>query len=124
MKRLLIVLPLLPAIVFLALSVQSWDIRANEYFGDGTMVALPALQSDRMFVGVIDAWGLYVVYGAPDDCQIVPVYSPVGDAQSVECGMVFNDKQTVFRGWMDFRGHARPFCGTRNGDYPQKCFGE
>lgn len=117
-------------VVFFALlvNVSMWQVRANEYFGDGVMAAVSgeqlAFSHEHRFVGVIAAWGWYWIYGTAGNCRIVPLWSPVGDATTVRCAMVFNEKDTIFRGWMDFRGHPRPFCGTRNGEYPRTCFGE
>lgn len=126
-KRLAVGVCLLVVIVWLlAGHAEMWQVRANEYFGDGTMLIV--LQWDdidgRQFAGVIHAWGWYGIYGTAEDCRIVPLRSPVGDAATAACAMVFNKKGTVFRGWIDFRGHPRPFCGTRNGDYPRTCYGE
>lgn len=119
----------------LAGRVEMWQVRANEYFGDGVMwaptLALPHLPpygreiGEGKFVGVIRAWGWYGIYGTAEDCRIVPILSPVSDAVTVECAIVFNAKGTVFRGWYDFRGHPRPFCGALTGkEMPEKCFGE
>lgn len=126
MKKLLLAASLLSlAIVGWLLAempVQKWDVRANEYFGDGVMWTV---NSGQRTVGAIRAWGWYAIYGSAEGCSIVPLWSPVGDAATVPCGMTFNDKTTVFRGWYDFRGHPRPFCGALTGKgLPEKCFGE
>lgn len=121
------------SIWLLSVSVQVWDVRANEYFGDGVMIIFqipdPSGQrsavSSQRFSGVIQAWGWYAIYGTAEDCRIVPLWSPVGDAATVRCGMRFNEKGNRFSGWMDFRGHPRPFCGSLTGKgLPEKCFGE
>lgn len=134
MKKLLAVGCLLLAFSgwLLANSMESWQVRANEYWGDGVMwaptLALPQMGEHNLgegrFFGVIHAWGWYAIYGTAEDCRIVPLWSPVGDARTAPCGMDFNEKATVFRGWMEFRGHPRPFCGTLTGEFPRKCYGE
>lgn len=136
MRQLLAVGGLLLAVSFWLAGfnrLQVWEVRANEYFGDGVMVSYQqsAVSSQRSaisyqrFVGVIRAWGWYAIYGTAKDCRIVPLWSPVSDAADAPCGMAFNDKRTIFRGWYDFRGHPRPFCGALRGKgLPEKCFGE
>lgn len=114
--------------LLLAGRAETWQVRSNEYFGDGIMIAVSFQQSaisDGRYFGVIKAWGWYGIYGTAEDCRIVPLWSPVGDAATVRCGMKFNEKGTRFSGWMDFRGHPRPFCGALAGKgLPEKCFGE
>ena len=106
----------------LALTVETWRVRANEYFGDGSMVSIV---SETHVVGIVRAWGVYAIYGRLDDCRIVPLWSPVGDAEKVQCGLTYNEKQTIFRGWYDFRGHPRPFCGALSiQNIPPQCKGE
>lgn len=107
---------LLSLIVLVLSSATVWDVRANEYFGDGTMVTIGN-------IGIIDAWGWYLVI--LNNCKIMPLSSPVGDAVIVQCGMRYNDKQNRFSGWYDFRGHPRPFCGAiKDKGLPEKCLGE
>lgn len=123
---------LLALIAAPASQVQRWDVRANEYFGDGVMWIYPLPTSpipqsgigEGKFVGIIKAWGWYAIHGTAEDCRITPIWSPVGDAAKVPCGMVLTLKQNRFSGWYDFRGHPRPFCGTLTDQFPQKCFGE
>ncbi len=106
----------------LSLTVETWHIRANEYFGDGRMIALIG---EKYVVSIVQAWGIYIVIGKQDDCRILPIYSPVGDAAIVDCGILFNKKKTVFRGWYDFRGHPRPFCGALSlQNIPPQCKGD
>lgn len=121
MKRYSIVALLI--VLLIASQVEVWHVRANEYFGDGVM--LVAYAGERRFAGVIMAWGWYWISGTLEDCRIVPLYSPVGDAATVQCGLIYNKKSTVFRGWYDFRGHPRPICGALDkSNIPHKCKGE
>lgn len=104
------------------LRVERWHVRANEYFADGTMITVSLRESGK-FIGVIRAWGWYVIYGKRENCRIEPIFSPVADARTIRCQMRMNDKHLKFSGWIDFRGHPRPFCGARHWlDLPDKCF--
>lgn len=121
MRRVIVALILLTLLVVIV-SVDVWQVRANEYFGDGQMYAL---RVGDTLAGVIRAWGWYAIYGSVDGCRMVPIYSAVGDAAKVECGLKYNEKQTAFRGWYDFRGHPRPFCGAIvYENIPPQCKGE
>lgn len=120
--RVVVILSLVSAALASTSFVDVWRVKANEYFGDGKMYVV---QTDDDLVGLIFAWGSYVIYGDLDDCRIVPLWSPVSDAQVVECGMRQNKTKSRFRGWYDFRGHPRPFCGALMGkELPDSCFGE
>lgn len=120
MKNLSIKFILLILLFLLILQVQVWHVRANELFGAGKMYAM----GKDIFAGFISGWGVYVIYGRMHDCRIVPLWSPVGDAGVTACSVRLNEKANKFSGWIDFRGHPRPFCGSRGGDLPVKCFGE
>lgn len=122
MRRLLSLGIILTLLVLLLLPLQIWQVKAPELFGGG---ALYLYTDSNRVLGFINGWGSYFVYGKVSDCRIVPINSPVGDAKTVNCRIVFNEKNTVFRGWIDFRGHPRPFCGALDiASLPVKCFGE
>lgn len=83
------------------------------------------VQQDQQVHGVIIAWGWYVIYGTIQDCRILPLWSPVIDAQKIRCKITFSPKHTFFKGWIDFRGHPRPFCGAlKYENIPVVCFGD
>ncbi len=93
-----------------------------ELFGNGTMYIFRI--RDR-FAGYIDAWGGWIIYGSVTDCRIVQITGEqISDAeQPVPCHMNFNGNK--FRGWIDFRGHPRAFCGASSMEQlPQKCYGQ
>jgi hypothetical protein len=98
-----------------------WNVKSPELFGDGVMI----VSGDEEFYGVIQAWGVFTIRGNFEDCRITPLYSPLIDSKESKCKIIMNDKNTIFRGWVDFRGHPRSFCGALiKENIPEKCKGE
>lgn len=109
-------------VVLALIWVRVYWTRTPELFGDGKLYFI---ESRDNIGGLVIGWGIYALYGKKQDCRMIPLWSPVLDAEKIACKIVFNQKHTIFKGWIDFRGHPRPFCGAREYEnIPAVCFGE
>ena len=121
MKRTLVFLVAL-TIAALFTSQNVWTVKSMELFGNGHMIGIV---NDSEIKGVIVGWGVWVVNGSPENCFLVPLYSPQADAQRVSCKIKTNEKGMKFSGVVYYRESARSFCGAlNNGDLPRSCRGE
>jgi len=103
--------------------VQVTRVQAVELFGVGTLYHI---QTGERITGFVDGWGGWLLYGTTQDCRLLRLYgvSIDGVNGAIPCHMDFNADATRFKGWIDFRGHPRPFCGTATNELPIKCYGE
>jgi hypothetical protein len=125
MKKVLLVLVgvavAFPAVFFRG----AWILRAPELFGDGRAYVFGA---GGYTVGVVDTWGTWLLTGTTTGNETTCKLRQVGGDRIkgvvdgvVPCFMRMK-RESRFTGWIDFRGHARPFCGARDSEsLPRKC---
>jgi len=103
-----------------------WAMRTPELFGDAEALVW---QVGPYVFGVVQGWGTYVMLGQAEGnvmtCQMTQLGRTVVDAtEAIPCGARLRPDGMRFNGWIDFRGHARPFCGADEpGRIPTKCKG-
>ena len=102
-----------------------YHVRAPELFGNGQMLIVESASGRTL--GLVRAWGWYAIIGlrGPEGhihCRLIQLTGTVHDARgiAIPCRVKIM-KNGKFQGWIDFRGHTRPFCGAqRPGRFP-KC---
>lgn len=102
-------------LLFLAASIRVQTVRAPELFGIGTMYQI------GNYAMIVRSPFVFAMTVNP--CTIVQVAGPQieGAERPISCRVGVGR----WRGWIDFRGHARPFCGARTAEeLPRKCRGE
>lgn len=99
---------------------EIWTLAAPELF---TRSEAYMLRFDPL-IGIIKTpWNVLLLYGTPDDCKIAYIVGEIPGqyAGPVPCSFMFNQYGNKFIGWIDFRGHRRPFCGTTTGEFMHAC---
>lgn len=118
-KKLLWFLFSLVVTILLASQIQTSTVRANELFGDGVQYVLTFRS---LSIGLIDGWGSYLIIehmtsATTAQCLLLPITRTLADSQPVYCEKFYTN--AVFRGFIYFRGHERPFCGGKH--MPTSC---
>lgn len=102
-----------------------WHVHAPELFGDGILYRW---RVGGYAVGYVQAWGGWLYYAKGNDCRLVQLHGEVITGVTgggVNCKQVSNKPDSNFRGWIDFRGHPRKFCGAvLLENMPRPCYGE
>lgn len=120
--------------IFWAMSLLFWAtgslrLRTNTaYLSADELLGQAEYQSIRIRswqFGFIDNFGKWIIvehFLSSDfsQCVIVPLVTPLTDAQPVYCEKKYNGN--AFSGFIYFRGHERPFCGAEiKSRLPGKC---
>ncbi len=119
---LIIATSVLSGFVFLAARIRTSYLSADELLGQ---TEYQNVRIHSWQFGFIDNFGKWIVIehfisSGFSQCVIIPLWTPLSDAQSVYCEKKYNGN--TFSGFIYFRGHERPFCGTEtNGKLPGKC---
>ena len=118
---------ILGALMLVLLIAFSWSghIRSDELIGRAPIILL---KLPGQVVGLTwNHYALFFIHGRGDEfvqCQIEQVLGgPIGGYVDggLNCLIVWTNP-VKFRGWIDFRGHPRAFCGAKNDvDLPQEC---
>lgn len=125
--RLLIYSALIIGAIFLFARLFLWfgEIRSNELIGRAPIVLLKL--PDQVIGFTWNDYAGFFIHGRGEDfvqCEIEQVWGgPIGDYTEggLICLMVWRSEGR-FRGWIDFRGHPRAFCGAElNLDLPETC---
>lgn len=112
-------------VLIAGLQIRSWSVRAPELFGEARMTMV---QAGPVVAGVIHSdWTTYAIAGRSSgtrvECRMTWLAGAriSGSERGVPCGMEFSNLER-FRGWIDFRGHPRPFCGSvRPDNFNARC---
>lgn len=138
MKKSMIVVAILYASVsMLAVVTQFftiWKVRAAELFGDGTAYVMDAglLEFGCIYADWGEEYGkfafLFFGYGRErKNGYIIQVFGKridqYGPYEKSNKWAYFYERETAERwsGWIEFRGHPRPFCGTISNRLPGRC---
>jgi|GEM_PF-4993804 len=103
------------------INIEHWVVIAPELFGrsDAFLIAGNGL--------VIVDYGTFLMLTKNDQCILLQIYGEsIGDGEGgtvwfIPCGFKYSPHGNRFTGWIDFRGHHRPFCGTQTGVFMQAC---
>jgi hypothetical protein len=103
------------------ITVDHWVVIAPELFdrSDAFLIASNGL--------VFADYGAFLLLNKNEQCILLQLYgSVIGDGEGgtvwfIPCSFKYSQYVNRFTGWIYFRGHARPFCGTQTGVFMQKC---
>lgn len=128
MKILLYILAVFAIAVLLLLWAKPWIGRAQipELLGYDVSIVLLRLSENRVVGLVWNDYAMFLLRGTGDRNVVCTLShlagGEVGGAeQEIPCLFVWSS-ENKFRGWIDFRGHPRAFCGAASGfDFPSLC---
>lgn len=117
---------LLAVLIIACIWLRPWIgiSRTPELLGDAPIVLFRS--GDSIFGLMWNGYALFWLEGHGDqrvECTLTRIAGgEVGGAgESIACLMVWRDAGK-FRGWIEFRGHPRAFCGVELGaDFPRVC---
>lgn len=101
------------------ISAERWTLTAPELFPRSEVYLIR-----EPLTGIVKTpSNLCLLYGTANDCKIAYIAGEIPGqyTKPVPCSFMFNQYGNRFSGWIYFRGHRRPFCGTTTGEFMHAC---
>ncbi len=108
----LITILVIEIFIFIALPLQLYVTRTPELLRDAPAVIG---RYGELTIGVVwNDYAGFLLYSRGEQCYLLQAFGGhVGGANGpIKCLMVWRNER--FRGWIEFRGHPRKFCGAES----------